>query len=92
MVTRGDDTVNGGGGTDYGEGGRGVNTVNGQGGDRDVSNVVDGDGNDFASGGDGNNDSCIIDAESTDIFGQPGRTTTSAIPASSFTLRFRSSP
>ena len=57
----GDDTLNGGEGSDYGEGGRGNNTVNGQGGDSDVSNVVDGDANDFASGGDGGNDQCIVD-------------------------------
>jgi Ca2+-binding RTX toxin-like protein len=57
----GSDTVNGGGGADYLEGGRGSNVVNGGGGDSDVVNVVDGDDNDFASGGDGINDQCIID-------------------------------
>jgi Ca2+-binding RTX toxin-like protein len=66
------DTLNLGGGSDYGEGGRGSNTVNGQNGNGDVSNVVDGDANDFAAGGDGTNDSCIIDFESAAIFGQPG--------------------
>ena len=59
---RGNDTLNGGGGGDYLEGGRGANTVNGQGGNGDVINVVDGDSNDIAVGGDGENDSCIIDA------------------------------
>jgi hypothetical protein len=66
------DTLNLGGGADYGEGGRGSNTVNGQGGNDDVSNVVDGDANDFAAGGDGVRDSCIIDFRSAAIFGQPG--------------------
>jgi Ca2+-binding RTX toxin-like protein len=65
------DSLNLGGGSDYGEGGRGSNTVNGQGGNLDVANVVDGDANDFAAGGDGNFDSCIIDAASAAIFGQP---------------------
>jgi hypothetical protein len=43
----------------------------GQGGDFDVVNVVDGDGNDFASGGDGTDDVCIIDFQSALIFGGP---------------------
>jgi hypothetical protein len=62
----GGDTLNGGNGTDYIEGGRGENVARGQAGDFDVVNVVDGDGNDFASGGDGTGDACIIDGAEND--------------------------
>jgi len=72
------DTLNGGANSDYIEGGRGDNVARGNEGDGDVVNVVDGDGNDFASGGDGggapgtaDDDVCIIDnfPGSASVFG-----------------------
>ena len=65
---RGNDTLNGQGGNDYVEAGRGENVARGNGGNFDVVNVVDGDGNDFASGGDGTDDLCIVDSSSETQF------------------------
>jgi Ca2+-binding RTX toxin-like protein len=57
----GDDDMNGNAGTDHLQGGTGINTVNGGLGDADIVSVVDGDSDDIAIGGAGNNDTCIVD-------------------------------
>ena len=58
----GGDTLKGGQGDDYLEGGRGLDTLKGEAGN-DYLNAVDGIGaNDKADGGDGTEDTCVIDA------------------------------
>jgi Ca2+-binding RTX toxin-like protein len=57
----GDDDMKGNMGTDNLQGGTGQNTVDGGAGDGDIINVVDGDSDDFPIGGDGNDDTCIVD-------------------------------
>jgi Ca2+-binding RTX toxin-like protein len=57
----GNDTVNGGDGSDNVQGGTGEDVAKGQSGDEDFVSVVDNDTNDFASGGEGDDDTCVVD-------------------------------
>lgn len=57
----GNDIVNGGPGADNVQSGTGIDTANGQDGDSDFVSVVDNDTKDTASGGAGNNDTCVVD-------------------------------
>src|SRR5215217_5946753 len=61
LGTSADDDITGAAGTDHLQGGTGQNTVDGGAGDGDIINVVDGDSDDTPIGGDGNNDTCIVD-------------------------------
>ena len=57
----GDDTLNGDSGADHVESGDGDNVARGNEGAGDWVSVVDNDTNDFASGGDGIDDVCVVD-------------------------------
>ena len=57
----GDDVLNGGPGTDHVESGTGNNVARGNEGDGGWVSVVDDDTNDFAGGGDGADDVCVVD-------------------------------
>jgi Ca2+-binding RTX toxin-like protein len=57
----GDDVLNGGPGADHVESGTGNNVARGNEGDDDWVSVVDDDTNDFAGGGDGTGDVCVVD-------------------------------
>jgi Ca2+-binding RTX toxin-like protein len=57
----GDDTLNGGPGSDHVQGGTGNNVARGNQGPGDWVSVVDNDTNDFAGGGDGADDVCVVD-------------------------------